>query len=55
MLRTFDINSYFFFKCNQLCEFFLKKIYFPLESPNSVKNPKKNTHDKLKGQKGYHN
>lgn len=31
MLPTFEMNSHFFLKCNQLCEFFLKKFYFPLE------------------------
>lgn len=31
LLPTFEINSLFFFKCYNLCEFSLKKFYFPLE------------------------
>lgn len=33
MLTTFKMNCFFFFffKCNQLCEVFCKKFYFPLE------------------------
>lgn len=60
MLPVFGVNSLFFLKCNQLCEFFLKNFYFPFESiQGALKNKKhmtkKNTHDKLKGQKGYYN
>lgn len=42
MRSTFEMNAHFFLKCNQLCEFFLKKFYFPLEGiQKALKTPRK--------------